>query len=106
MDNTFFPLRAEAATPPIPQPVLDFVGKVSQEILNPIIVIMFALATVYFFWGIALYIWNPENEQVREDGKRRMFWGVIGMFIMVSVFGIMRLIISSIGGDQGLMNYV
>jgi hypothetical protein len=35
-----------------------------------------------------------------------MFWGIIGMFVMVSVFGIMRFIISSIGADAALMNYV
>ena len=35
-----------------------------------------------------------------------MLWGVVGMFIMVSVFAIMRFIISSIGADPTLMDYV
>ena len=106
MNSIFFPAVAEAAAPPIPPSVLTFVGKISTEILNPIIAMMFAFAMAYFVYGVVAYIWNPDNEESREKGKKSMFWGVIGMFIMVSVFGIMRFLIDSIGGDPALMNYV
>lgn len=106
MNSIFFPEVAEAAPPPIPSSVLTFVGKISTEILNPIIAMMFALAMAYFVYGVVAYIWSPDNEEAREKGKQSMFWGVIGMFIMVSVFGIMRFLIDSIGADASLMNYV
>ena len=102
----FLPRIVEAAPPPIPSSVKTFIGKISTEILNPLIAIMFAVATVYFFYGIARYIWNPDNEEAREKGRQSMFWGVIGMFIMVAVFGIMKFLISSIGADPTLMDYV
>ncbi len=102
----FFIKTAEAQTPPIPQPVLTFIGKISTEILNPLIAMMFAVASAYFFFGVARYIWSPDDEKKREEGRRAMLWGIVGMFIMVSVFSIMRLIISSIGADSGLMEYV
>ncbi|MDO8521139.1 MAG: hypothetical protein Q7S52_03420 [bacterium] len=104
MNNILLPETAYAATPP--QSVLTFVGKISTNILNPIIAILFALAFVYFVYGVAAYIWNPDNEEARTNGQRSMLWGVIGMLIMVSVFGIMRFLISSIGADANLMNYV
>lgn len=100
----FLPTVALAAT--VPPAVLSLVGKISTNILNPIIAILFALAFVYFVWGVAKYIWSPDNEKARTDGQQAMLWGVIGMFIMVSVFGIMRFLISSIGADEALMNYV
>ncbi len=106
MIQLFFPNIAEAAVPPIPPSVLNFVGKISTEILNPIIALMFGLATAYFIYGIVGYIWNPDNEEAKEKGRRTMIWGIIGMFIMVSVFSIMRLLISSIGADANLINYV
>lgn len=105
MNSIFFPAVAEAA-PVIPASVLTFVGKISTEILNPIIAMMFAFAMAYFVYGVVAYIWHPDNEEAREKGKQSMFWGVIGMFIMVSVFGIMRFLIDSIGADPALMNYV
>ena len=96
---------AYAATA-IPAPVLTFIGKISTEILNPIIAIMFSLALVYFIYGVAAYIWNPDNEEARATGRKSMLWGIVGMFIMVSVFGIMRFLISSVGADPGLIDYV
>ena len=104
MTNIFFPNTAYAAE--IPPTVLTFIGKISTEILNPIIAIMFALATAYFFYGIASYIWSPEDEKAREAGRKAILWGIVGMFIMVSVFGIMKFLISSIGADPALMDYV
>jgi hypothetical protein len=109
MQNLFsllFLSVAQAAPPPIPAPAKSFIGKISTEILNPIIAIMFAAATLYFLYGIAVYVWNPDNEEAREKGRLGMIYGIIGMFIMVSVFGIMTFIINSVGADPALMNYV
>ncbi|OGZ06954.1 MAG: hypothetical protein A2942_01315 [Candidatus Lloydbacteria bacterium RIFCSPLOWO2_01_FULL_50_20] len=103
--NILLPNIAHAQTRP-PDSVLVLVGKISTEILNPIIAIMFSLALAYFIYGVAAYLWNPENEEARTTGKRGMLWGVIGMFIMVSVFGIMQFLIRSIGADPNLMKYV
>jgi hypothetical protein len=104
--SAFFPLTLFAAAPPIPTSVMEFIGKIFTLILNPVIALMFAVATVYFIYGVVQYIWNPDNEDARTVGKQSMIWGVAGMFIMVSVFGIMRFLISSIGADAGLMDYV
>jgi hypothetical protein len=104
--HLFLPLVAEAQTPPIPPSVKAFVGKISTEILNPLIALMFAVALMYFFYGIAVYIWNPDNEDAREKGRVGMLWGIVGMFVMVSVFGIMWFIIRSIGADPALMDNV
>jgi uncharacterized membrane protein YfcA len=101
-----FPAVAYAAPPNVPAPVKTFIGKISTEILDPIIAILFALATAYFFFGVAKYIWDPDNEESREKGRTAMIYGVIGMFIMVAVFGILAFIISSTGADPSLMNYV
>ena len=104
--SLFLIRTAEAAPPAIPANVKTFIGKISTEILNPIIAVLFAVATLYFLWGIAAYIWNPDNEEAREKGRVGMLYGIIGMFVMVSVFGIMRFIISTIGANSDLMNYV
>jgi len=100
-----FPAAALAQVT-IPPTVLALVGKFSTTILNPIIAILFAVALASFVYGVVLYIWNPDNEQLREKGRWNMFWGIIGLTIMVSVFAIMRFIISSIGGGGEVMNYI
>lgn len=52
--------------------------------------IVFGLALLYFFWGIATFILNAGDAKLREEGKQRMIWGVIAMFVLVSIFGIIN----------------
>ena len=90
----------------IPASALSFMGKLYNVILNPIIALLFALAFAYFIWGVVKYVWSGEQESMREDGRRSILWGVIGMFIMFGVFGIMRLIIGTIGADESVLGGV
>lgn len=70
----------------------NLISNIKVYIFNPIIGFMFALAVVMFIYGIVEYIYGADNEEKVEVGKKHMIWGIIGMFIMVGVFGILRLI--------------
>lgn len=68
-------------------------GKIQDQLLNPLINILFVLATVIFFWGIISYVIGSRGDQKRLDqGKQIMGWGIIGMAIMASAWGIVRII--------------
>lgn len=60
-------------------------------ILNALIPLLIALALVTFFWGLVMYIWS------KKGGKDVMIAGLLGLFVMVSVWGIIRLAQSSLG---------
>jgi len=90
----------------IPEPVKQLLGKIFTQILNPLIALMFAVATVYFMYGVYQFMWDPDNEEAREKGRKAMFWGIIGLFIMTSVFGIMKFLISTFGADPAVLDYV
>lgn len=77
--------------------VADFVAKVNNAIINPLMAIIFAAALLYFLWGGFEFIFNADNEKGRETGRQHMLWGVIGMFIMVSVFAILRVFLVTFG---------
>ena len=94
------PRIASAAIPP---KVLTFVGNIYAAILNPIIVLLFALSFTYFMYGIVNFVWNGESADVREKGRSGMIWGIVGMFIMFSVFGILRILINTFGGDESAL---
>jgi len=40
---------------------------------------------------------SPDNEEIRTSSKSHMLWGIFGMFIMIAVFGIMNLILTTVG---------
>lgn len=88
---------------------LTLIKKISQNILNPIIVLMFAAAVLVFAYGIFEYVRGSDSEEARSTGSRHMMAGVVGMFIMISVFGIISIILNTIGAnttDSGVGNVI
>ena len=79
--------------------VTTLVKKINKAVINPLIGLMFVVATAYFLYGVFNFLaaGSAKNDESRNAGKRHMFWGIIGMVIMFSVYGIMRLIASTIG---------
>ncbi|MES2416246.1 MAG: hypothetical protein V4504_00935 [Patescibacteria group bacterium] len=73
-----------------------FISNVDRLIINPIIILLFALAVVYFLWGIFEFISNTENEEARTIGKKHMLFGVIGIFIMIAVWSILSIIMNTL----------
>ena len=60
-------------------------------LINPLIVILVGAALLVFFWGLAKFIFRVGgDEKAVEGGKRLMIWGLIALFIMMSVWGIIR----------------
>ena len=82
----------------LPQVADQFFGKVKVNILNPIIALLFAVALLTFFWGVFKYIMHADDETERQVGGRAMVYGLIGIFVIVSVFGIVNFIIAFIQG--------
>lgn len=76
-----------------------FLFAVTDQILNPLIILMFGIALLVFLWGLALFIAKGGEEDVRETAKRHILYGVLGMFIMVSAFALVRVITGSLGID-------
>ncbi|OGG77461.1 hypothetical protein A3B35_02495 [Candidatus Kaiserbacteria bacterium RIFCSPLOWO2_01_FULL_54_24] len=63
--------------------------------LNGVIGLFITLAIVVFFWGLIKYLWSMGTEDAHE-GLKIMFWGVIAIFVMVSIWGIIRLLQSTL----------
>lgn len=66
-------------------------------IINPLITLGFAIAMVVFLWGIFQFIRNPADQANREQGQKNILWGLIGLLIMFSVYGIIGIIANTFG---------
>ena len=65
------------------------------NIVGLLIPIVFALALLYFFWGLAQYILSEEHD--KDKAKKRMLWGIIALFVMSAVWGLVRFIQTNLG---------
>ena len=75
----------------------SFIGNVDTLIINPLIVLLFALALAYFFYGVFEFIANGDNDEKKTTGKSHMLWGVVGLTIMMGVWAILGVILSTFG---------
>lgn len=73
----------------------DFLKKVNGEIINPLILFLFALAILFFLWGMLQFLFNQDNEEAINTGKSHMIWGIIGIAIMMGVWTIMNIILNT-----------
>ncbi len=70
------------------------VDPIINNIVNPVVELMFAVALVAFVYGVLQLVWGDEGK--RDDAKRAIWMGVIGMFIMVSAWGIIYVIANTV----------
>jgi hypothetical protein len=68
----------------------NLTGFVNQAgaILKLLIPMAFAVAIIYFFWGVAKYIGKAGDPKAAAEGKSIMIYGVIAIAVMASVYGI------------------
>lgn len=82
------------------QEVYKLISKINEYILNPIILIIFAVALLFFVFGVFEYLWKSHKDpSAIQMGAKHIGWGLLGMFIMVSVFGIIQVIMNTVPVD-------
>ena len=94
--DLFFINIAYASVTGSGESVDQFIINMNKLIINPLILLLFALAVVYFLYGVFEFISNQENEEKKTKGKTHMIWGVIGITIMMGVFMIMKVILNTL----------
>jgi uncharacterized membrane protein YidH (DUF202 family) len=77
---------------------MDIIQRINEAILQPIATLLMAVAVAYFLFGVMKFVQNQDNEDAQTEGKKHMLWGVVGLFIMVSVWGILNFINSFFAG--------
>jgi CHASE3 domain sensor protein len=64
-----------------------------NTVLNAVIPMLITLALIYFFWGLIQYIGS--GDESKEKARDIMIYGILSLFVMVSVWGIIRLLQST-----------
>ncbi len=79
------------------QPIQDLVFRISAAIINPFLALVFGAAFLLFAWGVVQFLIELNvGGGEKNVAKSHMFWGLVGMFIMVAAYAIIRLIANTI----------
>lgn len=55
--------------------------------------------------GLVKYVKNGDNEEKRASGRMLMIYGIVGLFFMVSVWGILKIFVSSFNLPFGIPQF-
>ena len=73
--------------------ILDAFGGVLTKVIGT----LFILVTVYFLWGITEYVMAGGDPEAIKKGREHMIWGIIGMAVMASAWGITTAVVGTFG---------
>ncbi|MEN9622248.1 MAG: hypothetical protein RLZZ67_682 [Candidatus Parcubacteria bacterium] len=66
-------------------------------VINPAVRLIFAAAALYFVYGVFTFIRRADDSSARVEGANHILWSTIGLFIMISVWGIIAVLQNTIG---------
>ncbi|MFM2330896.1 MAG: Type secretion system pilin [Candidatus Parcubacteria bacterium] len=85
--------------------ISDVGSFIIDTINNVLVPVLFSIAFIVFLWGaFQVFIFGANSEEVKEKGKNHMLWGLIGFFVMVSVWGLVNILTGTIsfGNNTGV----
>jgi hypothetical protein len=86
-------------------PVRDlstFICKIG-DILNIVVPILIALGVVYFIWGVITYVIS-DDEEAKQAGRNRIIFGIIGLAVIIGLWGLVRILTNTFGVDNAGQN--
>jgi len=98
------PFMASAQVPPagtaVGGPTVFNLLATIAAIMNVVIPILITLAVLYTIWGVIKYATAKESED-QAEGRRVIISGIIGLFVIVSIWGLVAVLNSTFGINQG-----
>ena len=67
----------------------NFIGAITAFIIS--------LTLIVFLWGIFKLVISNKDSKEREQAKGFIVWGLVALFVMVSVWGLVNLLTDSFG---------
>ena len=72
-----------------------------NRILNGAIGLVVLLAILAFFWGLVQYFFKSKgSDEDRKAATKLMIYGILAIFVMVSIWGLIRLLQTTFGVTQ------
>lgn len=85
------------------RPNFEYIGSgVTQlgNIVNIVIPVLIAIAVIYFIWQVIRFV-IATDEEGKKEAKSKIVYGVIGLFVIVTIWGLVFLLGSILGINRG-----
>lgn len=82
------------------QNITTWIGTIGGWV-GQLAIILIGVAILVFFWGIVKYVMAGADEEKRAAGRSLMIYGIIGLFVMVAVWGLVYFLAGVLGIGVG-----
>ena len=66
--------------------------QILSDLIEVAIIPITVLAILAFIWGAARCRLEADDSNARTEGRQAMFWGIIGIFVLFSLWGLVRVV--------------
>lgn len=70
------------------------------DIIGMIVPLLLAIGLVVFMWGLITYLMKAGDEEGQKGARSLMIYGIIILFVMVSVWGLVNILAGTFGGAE------
>ena len=74
--------------------IINYILCILQSSIIPILVVA---AIILFIYGVVKYIAGADNEKVRKEGSMFMIYGIISLFVITSIWGLVSILTNTFG---------
>jgi len=78
------------------------ITNVISTILKPLVVLIVGWAVIVFIWSLIQYLQGDAPK--KKDAKARIGWGILVLFVMVSLWGLVNILKNTFFGMNGASN--
>ncbi len=72
----------------------------ANDLINRLIPFIIALTVLIFLWGIFRLVMAGGDGEARKEAQGYIIWGVVALFVMVSVWGLVNILVRSVNLDN------
>lgn len=81
--------------------IVPFLNRAIDLILQPLVILLFALAVAYLLYNAVRFLSLEPGDKNRDEAWQAILWGLVGLTIMFSVYGIIRFTLNTFGISPG-----
>ena len=70
----------------------EIIESIAGFLNEPVIPTLVGLSLLWFLFGLAQFIRSAGNSEAIEEGKKKMLYGVVGLFVIVSIWGLVGIL--------------
>jgi hypothetical protein len=73
---------------------VDYFGCAVQVAVLPFVL---GIAILSFVWGVTVMVRSPDNQEAQSKGRTFILWGIIGLFVITSVYALIAILRRTVG---------